>query len=225
MSVSCSLFDPAINNIEGHIWLRDQYGNLLNDHAQINIDLVENENYSTVSNSGGYWNLDDVNPGIYIIEYSKQGYGKAWQQNFQFVGNGSYIIQQDYLNELPTFGIINLDFDEEDSDNYMLRYSGTVSEIALQSRRVLMVCSRDSTYSSDPQTWLFQVPNIIYSNSESFEGIFFIGRINSNAIESGDKLYLQAFPMAYEDGEWDYRLNKTVYTTLGEPIKLKIEVP
>jgi hypothetical protein len=82
-SDSPTLSDVIPGNISGHLEIYES-----NDHSGAFVSL-KGTNISTQTDKDGKWLLENVNPGVYDIIFSKPGYDTTEVYGFQYTGNGT----------------------------------------------------------------------------------------------------------------------------------------
>jgi hypothetical protein len=74
----------------------------MTDNGGVKVSL-EGTAYSTLSDASGKWHLTNIPAGTYTLVFSKDGYGIAKQQNFEFTGNGTLLYDLlNYVNGIHT---------------------------------------------------------------------------------------------------------------------------
>jgi len=223
--ITCSLSEPEIltGTIESWAHLRSESGIPASQHTGVKVSLNGEETYETTTDIEGYWILENIEAGIYTINYSKEGYGNAWQQNFQFVGNGTFVLPPDFLNEIPSFIISDFSIEVDSVHSSYLNYYITLSPSSNHYRRVLVYFAADPGFSSELYKSYCTI-RYDYSTADQHVSSQYIKR-DIGAI-SGDTVYAKAYPLSKYDGEWDRKTNETIFTALGEPSEvLAFEIP
>ncbi|MBX7153694.1 MAG: carboxypeptidase regulatory-like domain-containing protein [Candidatus Kapaibacterium sp.] len=86
--------------VQGLVNLKDSLGVLLNSHSDVNITFQGNSTISSTTDSSGKYLIEKLDAGIYTVVFSKEGFVNYTVENFQFVGNGTYTMQNVILRQM-----------------------------------------------------------------------------------------------------------------------------
>lgn len=185
-----------------------EYGNDSVYNGGVNV-WIPGTNYSTISDSRGYWSLDSIPPGVYDFYFYKQGCDTSIRYDFQFVGNGNTFAGYYYLYEIPKANII-LD------TAYSLIDSESNSLKIIINGRTNMKTLFTFCFDTSENVSKFSENQISYNSVDSSQVFSLITWLPEYMhIQLGQKVYLCAYPGSPSTNT-DYRTGKTRIIGLGK---------
>jgi hypothetical protein len=189
-------------SISGKTVLVDDSGNWQSNSSGITVSL-EGTLYSAVSDSSGFWQLNNIPTGIYIISMYKAGFFKEGFPNFQFAGGGKFFWGENSIGKIPPITVSNLTATVLDSIN-TINFAGTISPADSLSLQVVILLSKEKP--SDSSKFSYQI--YLFSSYIPARSTTFTASIQLSAndyllynVPKGTKLYATSFPVPI--GGWN----------------------
>jgi hypothetical protein len=185
-----------------------------NSDVRISIDGT---NYSTLSDSKGRWQLDNVVPGTYNISFTKDGYAMQKMIAYRFVGNGTdYLYTQTIYEILKTNVSLVIRPFENGAATFSCRVFRNNPSESLGGAVILLLGENPPFSSEEPDSYLLEYENFdSYYSFDAIRGYSF--SIDSLALSkvgfhSQDKIYCEAFASNLSIlQEWDPIPNIHIY--------------
>ncbi|MGE3801407.1 MAG: carboxypeptidase-like regulatory domain-containing protein [Candidatus Kapaibacterium sp.] len=202
--------------LTGKVIVYDQYGNREQDKSGVKVE-VDGTSYTGISEPDGYWHIENLPAGTYVITMSKDGYSQYKHYAYPFVGGGEGFVHQTDLHQIPTYKI----------ESFWAGYVDT----ATKKMEVLLYDSatgrpyhdvKDTLVSVAPYFVAYgrmsQPPSV--NNYQSL--ILFTGRNPDVSSTPGKYEYLQTLRSEPNSQDFGFKLNGTLtYYSAGETIYLK----
>jgi len=87
------LYDSSYQNWINSIFISNSSGVLVS---------IEGTPFKTTTDSTGRWKLSNIPAGTYTIQFSKQGFAMQKIVAYKFIGNGTDLVNTQYLYQIPT---------------------------------------------------------------------------------------------------------------------------
>ncbi len=191
-------------NMVGYVAAYDSTGSKT-DNSGVKIS-IDGTSYSSLSDSKGRWELDNVVPGTYNISYTKDGYAMEKIIAYRFVGNGTdYLFSQDIYQSLRTHASLVIRPFSNGTAVFSCRIFRNNTSESL-SGLALLLFAKDSSFSPiEPNSYLYSEDNHGLSN-DTLRGYDF--RINSSDLnaagyKSGDNIYCVGYASNVNVWLWD----------------------
>jgi hypothetical protein len=168
---------------------------------------------TTLTDSNGNFQIDELGNGTYMLEISKQGYGTKYEYGIQLFGNDTVRVfvddvQERVTNTLPrllTVETRNTSYTWLKENSIAIATNKTSGEVPA---RVFMAYDKDVSFTHYQWTGLAQT---LYRNG--FDHMMFL--IENVPFESGKKIYLIVYICnTYEIGYLDLYTGIWTYSTL-----------
>lgn len=182
---------PVPGTIKGTLMLIDSTGIAFDDYSGAKVEL-EGTSFSSLTNSLGQWELRGVPLGIYTIRISKPGFGYMRYIGYQFVGNGTIVLDNRFMIGVPPSYNVTLDSLVVTQSN---TYIGVTSEYSIPyySKTWIVVMSKDSVINPlDSSNFIY-----IYTGQSPMPTSSLVER----KFVSGHTYYAQAFGLG---GRYEY---------------------
>jgi hypothetical protein len=110
MLTGCSDDTPSsqqlTGKLKGTVVLYDTHGNRVADRSGVLIQ-AEGTSYSTRTDAGGNWTLDNIPTQTYSLEFTKDGYAPYKNTSYSFVGGGTVLYRDTvYLSQLMPYTVV-----------------------------------------------------------------------------------------------------------------------
>lgn len=99
--------DKLFGVLTGQIELVDEFGRVMTDHSGAVI-TVEGTDHSATTDAQGYWRLENLPAGTYVISMAKEGFITMKEFGVAFVGGGTDYLALIRLIRKPTFRVESL---------------------------------------------------------------------------------------------------------------------
>ena len=200
-------------NIEGYAILYHEYDYAYPNSSGITVSL-EGTTMSTMTDSTGWWKLQDITTGTYNIIFEKIGFFSKKIYSVQFVGGGTlYLNQKNYapvLFELPSFTISSIKYS---STNSSINIDGKISSASRFGRYIFILM--DTSRLVDKNNVKFWSDIYVYSDSTSFHWSIYN---NYLPVKSGEWIYLKCYPASWAPNTvWDPVIRRRITYNVGEP--------
>lgn len=159
---------------------------------------------TALTDSNGFWKIDDVPAGVYTIVYSRENFFTIKQYNVQFVGSGSFFTGEQYLFEIDNRSIASFNISCE---NKKITFDGTILNAKLEVSKVGFFLSKDEKLKPEMEfDFLWVLP--LHPDSINFSGsrIFYFNDIDFYNWNIGDTIYARA-TLLPASGYDNYNLN------------------
>ncbi len=205
----------------GYVYVFNQYGEELGDRSGVQIGLDGTESY-TVTDSSGYWEINNVEGENHSIIYSMNGYSTRVDYDEVPSQLDYYEYKFTGLYQIPTYQITQQNVDDRDC---RVVISGTFSESIPGNAVSFLDTDREINFGEEE--W----PIFSYStasNPDSFQTVFWKSDLQ-NVLNIGVMCYVRTFPativngpFGYEVDYYDYESGSTMFFTIG-PVPSEID--
>lgn len=164
----CNQYDAPLvtGSIAGFVTPIDESGaTLARDGVKV---TIEEAGKSAMTNSDGYWIINDIPAGIYTISFSKNNFSTNKVVAYQFVGNGTAFITNTQLPIIPPYNTtIDSVWYDTTSDPAVV-ISGSMSRPQPQNRTVLLFMNKQTPVTSNPKEYSSVVTSFVSALSTNF---------------------------------------------------------
>ncbi len=177
--------------LQGYIVLNDTNGYRYSDRSGVQVS-IDSTSYSTITDSLGWWQIANVQPGTYDISVTKSGFGYSKVKEFQFVGDGEVTLPYIHLANPPTFP---LQIYSVEITTSKINVDVKALSIDYSAKGALLVVSTDSITSPTNNS------NMIVSHYRliSFDPVnqtklpIRVDHLNERGFRSGEKVFVRAY--------------------------------
>jgi hypothetical protein len=230
---SCKDDDTAVSSrltgdLTGNVILVNSDMNTVQDRSGATVS-AEGTTFSAMTDTAGYWTIKGLPAGTYSVSFTKPGYDIYKNTSFQFVGGGLlwFELGSVTLYQPPSYTItldtikprsISRDSVADSISGIYGHFSVIPSDAKPLSWRIII--SKDPNPSIDPTTEVdyfdFQSGNGSYAGKNPNDFIIDLGYFNFSNIQSGQTLYVRAYPTGNGlRGYFDVKTHSNVYTGYG----------
>lgn len=175
--LSCNRYDspagPANGALTGFVNTLDENGTPIENRKDVKV-VLENTNFSTLTDSSGHWKLENVPAGVYTLAFSRDSLSTNKMISYQFVGNGTAYIgitpipsiprSQTYLDSIVVDSV-----DDDDSDTGIIVYGSLTEQVPFAlTRTIMLFIGENDNISSDPATYTGVIPTFVSGGNVSF---------------------------------------------------------
>lgn len=215
-------YDLTKGDIIGSVVIMDTLNQSVLNPAGVTV-RIEGTNYVTISDSNGYWQLNDVPLGTYILDYERADAGRKKVFNVQHVGNGTLYLGSQKLLQRPRVAVdvVLRGFSAEGKAEFTVSISsGILIYAPNRALKAILYLSKDDKI--DPMKNVYEYKFISSYSIQDTTGYSVI--LNKVALlnigyKSGDKIFVLGTVSLVENfndyGYYDYFLRKFIYTGLG----------
>ncbi|MCB0710833.1 MAG: carboxypeptidase regulatory-like domain-containing protein [Ignavibacteriae bacterium] len=202
--------------LTGKVIVYDQYGNKEQDLSGVKVE-VDGTSYKGISEQDGYWHIENLPAGTYVITMSKDGYSQYKYYAYPFVGGGEGFLNETAIYQIPTYKIESLWMGYVDTTT---RRTDTLVYDSATGKAYHDV--KDTLVSVEPYFVAYgrmnQPPPV--NNYQSL--ILFSGRNPDVSSAPGKYEHLEILRSESESQDFDFKLNVTLtYYSAGETIYLR----
>ena len=180
-------------DIEGWVSLYDDLGNSLQDKSGVTIS-IDNTKLSTISISNGYWKINEVSAGIYNFLFQKDNFFTVKYHNVQFVGGGTYYLDEIPLRKVPSVFVTELEASSNLS-GHNINFKITTSNPDTINRRINVLISKSPVDSSGLIEYIMSAKPLLQATLVHTESAKIIDNWYYSEYEliKGEPLYLVAY--------------------------------
>jgi hypothetical protein len=212
-----SLQDPTPSDLAPYIYGRSSpYSEELGPLAA-NTGMtvhLEGTNFTTMTDSLGWWIMKYVPAGIYIVDLSRPGYGSRKLYNIQYLGRGHYSLGNTWLNPLPK-GFVPV-IESFNGNEVVAHCIDTSFHVINGDVPFKFFYSKHREFDpSDPSTYQRAVdgPSFPYSNQRITIRMNVRNNLDSMGFKFGDSVFVRMFEGEYGDDNYiDLTTGQRVYT-------------
>ncbi len=199
-----------LQEVAGYTCFYDLNGIKSTDNSGITVSL-EGDTVSTITKSDGSWHFSHLKQGIYTIAFSKPGFGTMKIVGANLVG-GYRLFDAIGLCPIPLYGTIisNVSINPGNTVHIDGDFTGTLP--------IRPCChlffGKTSDVLSDPENYLQDLPICIPG---SFETVFTDQILRDKGFNSGDSVYVVAYPdfsVPITYNTWDVAFYYDTYTNI-----------
>lgn len=91
--------EPLTGKLVGYVLVRYQGGDSVPSMAGVKVTVIGTKTYTAMTNDTGSYSIDNVDAGVYsaTFEHTLPNFNTFKIKQFQFVGNGTYTVDQAYI--------------------------------------------------------------------------------------------------------------------------------
>jgi hypothetical protein len=181
-------------SMRGFVSLYDEEGGRIANSKGVTVSL-EGTSRSTMTDSSGEWQIDDVMTGTYAIVYEKDGFFEERTEELQFLGGGTINVWRIGMYRFPTFEVTELTVTGSPGSD-IITTDGTVSSLFPSWRPVIVLYGLTPDVSVSPGAYLFFHESFAYPGVETFRSTIYLDARQRAyfGLTSGQRLYVRAYP-------------------------------
>jgi hypothetical protein len=209
-------------NFTGFVTLIDSNGSRLKDLSGVNVS-IDGSLFSTMTDSLGKWNIDEMTTGIYTIIYSKPSFGIYKAMNQGFVGGGTLFLNPVQLTQPPAF-TVTIDTEKTLTDSNSIYIAGNATGVHGMgfSRVLIAIGATPDVSATDASKYLYSTSTIVWSNSLMIGTHIQKNDLDFAGLTSGTTMYAVLYPLSNGSSHaytsyLDQNYGRLVYTSLGPP--------
>lgn len=210
---------PSLSGtLEGYVDLFDEYGDLQGGTGGVYVTVPGKTDTSFTASTGMF--TKNLTTGTYELDFGKSGYGSLKAASVNFVGGGTQYINNHFEMTKPATWIISgLSVGSATvAGAPVASASVTVGSTDTRARKAICFYSKTAGVSNTPGTYLGSF--IINIPANALNGVANLSTANANAagVQSGDAIYLIAYPIAVNNSASTYAdisTGKTVYNNIN----------
>jgi len=200
-------------NMIGKVVAYDTAG-LNPDNSGVKIS-IDGTSYSTLSDSKGRWELDNIPPGTYNISFTKEGYAMEKMVAYRFVGNGTdYLFSQDIYQMIK----INATIVTRPFDNGATYFSCKLFRFdpseSLNGLALILFGSDSSFNPLEPSSYRYSAlgRNITLDSVTGYNIYIRVADLIAAGFHSGDKIYCADYGSNITAFVWDIQKQESIIT-------------
>ena len=181
-------------SLQGFVSLYDDEGDRIPDNTGVMVTL-EGSSHSTMTDSAGRWQLNNVLTGTYTITYQKSEYFEERQEELQYLGGGTLHLARVGMYRFPIFEVMTLTVTGSLGSD-AITAQGVVSALTPSWRPVLVVYGLTKDVSVDPGRHVFFHESYSYPGVDTFRSTIYLDSTTRSyyGLTSGGSLYVRAYP-------------------------------
>ncbi len=213
--------EKLTGNVSGYVALVNADGTQLSNRDSV-IVTIDQTNYSTMTDSTGYWVFPNIQEGIYTVTYSKAGFGYSKSMQVQFTGGGDRDVGYVYLCKPPTFSTsaISQRAIPKGGDSASVYISSTMTDTSVKGVvKEILFFGKDTAVSWNPAKYTDRSIQTLYCRhgvDTSSIRLTSATLVNSGFV-SGDTVYIAAYTASNgsnNSGYTDLATGHTVFTDI-----------
>lgn len=222
--------EPLTGNVVGFVQPIDQWGREIEDKKGINVQL-SGASVADITDGSGHYKLTGVEPGIYTLTFSKEGFGTMKLPFYQFTGNGEDFVlsgREMLLGKIPDY-TITLDsiYVDNGFGNKVITAAGSIQADPPEDGKITIITYVGKGAEISPKdfsTYLGIGVTTIFIGPFNPNPVSFGSNFNLFAYTPGETLYFRSYPIAdallfYIDPSG--KTYERIYCCLGEATQTK----
>ena len=165
---------------------------LSSDGLRVSVANLEGT-YSALTNTDGFYTIENVPYGIHDLTYEKEGFGTYKRGDIVHTEEATFIEERDFLSQKSTTTITTIQIETSDT-GLQVSYSTNppASDATPRFARIFFHTSADVS-----DTIHTDFTNVIYTNSTPFNAVFTYDQIRQLGIPPGATVYALVYGESY----------------------------
>ena len=207
-----------IGKLAGNVKLIDKYGKTKNNHQEILV-TIGNQSKTTITDSLGYWEIDEIETGTYDLTFSKENYGASTVNSFSFTGGGITYLDPLLLGEIDDY-IVSLDsiktYPFFEGYTFLVYSDIDIPDRTYEGGKAFRAfVGLNQNVSCNPEDYLYTEKHWVHANFEIGFGTEYLIKSGFNR---GDRIYICVYacnPSETNSNSFDFATGRYLYTDIA----------